>query len=132
MHFANRRRHLLDGADFFDNETMRQETLIDKLHHAFIARFKPDCRKCSRLPSHVCDCDLNHFQIETALLAPWARKSPRSETLFERLTAGREQAGRIAQSKYSAATNCCPFRSTDFLRADDRLRSKWRSRARSL
>ena len=42
MHFTNRRRHLLDSTDFFDHETMRQKTLIDELHHAFVAGLNPD------------------------------------------------------------------------------------------
>jgi len=42
MHFANRRRHLFDGANFFDHELMRQKSLIDQLDYAFIARLKPN------------------------------------------------------------------------------------------
>src|SRR5438552_18417586 len=45
MHFADRRRHLLDRADFFDHETVRQKSLIDQLHDAFILRLKPDRSK---------------------------------------------------------------------------------------
>jgi hypothetical protein len=45
MHFANRRRHLLDGTDFFDHEPMGQKTLIDKLYDGFVVRLKPDCSK---------------------------------------------------------------------------------------
>jgi len=33
---------VLDCADFFDHETVRQELLIDQLHYAFIFRLKPD------------------------------------------------------------------------------------------
>jgi hypothetical protein len=29
VHFADRRHHLLDRADFFDDETVRQKSLID-------------------------------------------------------------------------------------------------------
>jgi hypothetical protein len=29
VHFADRRHHLLDRADFFDYETVRQKSLID-------------------------------------------------------------------------------------------------------
>jgi hypothetical protein len=42
MHFANRRRHLLDAADFFDHEPMRQKTLIDDLYYGFIIWLEPD------------------------------------------------------------------------------------------
>jgi hypothetical protein len=42
MHFANRRRHLFDGANFFDHELMRQKSLIDQLDCAFIPRLKPN------------------------------------------------------------------------------------------
>jgi hypothetical protein len=42
MHIANRRRHLFDGANFFDDELMRQKSLIDQLDYAFIARLKPN------------------------------------------------------------------------------------------
>src|ERR1700741_1962213 len=45
MHFLNRRRHLLNGADFFDHKSMRQETLIDKLHDRFVVWLKPDRSK---------------------------------------------------------------------------------------
>jgi hypothetical protein len=45
MHFTNCRRHLLDRADFFDHETMRQKSLVDQLNDAFIVRFKPDGSK---------------------------------------------------------------------------------------
>src|SRR5437870_8635462 len=45
MHFAERGRHLLDGADFFDHETVRQKSLIDQLHDALILRLKPDRSK---------------------------------------------------------------------------------------
>ena len=42
MHFTNCRRHLLNGADFFDDETMRQKSLVDQLNDGFIPRFEPD------------------------------------------------------------------------------------------
>src|SRR5205814_3392430 len=42
MHLANRRSHLLDAANYFDPETVRQKSLIDQLHHAFIVRLTPD------------------------------------------------------------------------------------------
>src|SRR5689334_10738340 len=45
MHFADRRRHLLDRADFFDHKTVRQKSLIDQLHDTFIIRLKPDRSK---------------------------------------------------------------------------------------
>jgi hypothetical protein len=45
MHFADRRRHLLDRADFFDHETVRQKPLIDQVHDALILRLKPDRSK---------------------------------------------------------------------------------------
>src|SRR5438034_8879847 len=45
MHFADCRRHLLDCADFFDHETVRQKSLIDQLHDALILRLKPDRSK---------------------------------------------------------------------------------------
>src|SRR5262249_11447058 len=47
VHFTDRRRHLLNRADFFDHESMRQKSLVDQLHNAFIIRFKPDCPKMS-------------------------------------------------------------------------------------
>jgi hypothetical protein len=53
MHFANRRRHLLDGTDFFDHEPMRQKTLIDKLHDTFVVRLKPDCSKMLAVYLHM-------------------------------------------------------------------------------
>ena len=70
MHFANRRRHLLDGADLFDYETMRQKTLVDELNHWFIVRFKPDCSKMLVVYLHT-------FVI--MILGLSARKSPLSE-----------------------------------------------------
>ena len=45
MHFANRCRHLLDRAEFLRSQTMRQKSLIDQLHDAFIRSFKPDRSK---------------------------------------------------------------------------------------
>src|SRR5438876_4172686 len=45
MQFADRRRHLLDRADFFDDETVRQKSLIDQLHDGLILRLKPDRSK---------------------------------------------------------------------------------------
>ena len=42
MHLANRRGHLLDAANLFDHEIVRQKSLIDQLHHAFIVRLTPD------------------------------------------------------------------------------------------
>src|SRR4029453_10759741 len=45
MHFADRRHHLLDRTDFFDCEKVRQKSLIDQLHDAFIVRLKPDRSK---------------------------------------------------------------------------------------
>jgi hypothetical protein len=42
MHVANRHRHLLDGANFFDHKIVRQKSLIDQLHRAFIVRLTPD------------------------------------------------------------------------------------------
>ena len=53
MHFANSRRHLLDCADFFNNEAMRQEPLIDQLHNAFIIWFQPDRPKMSAAYFHT-------------------------------------------------------------------------------
>jgi hypothetical protein len=53
MHFANRRRHLLDGTDFFDHEPMRQKTLIDKLYDGFVVRLKPDCSKMLAVYIHT-------------------------------------------------------------------------------
>src|SRR5439155_26052986 len=50
MHFAERGRHPLDCADFFDDETVRQKSLIDQLHDALILRLKPDRSKM--LPAH--------------------------------------------------------------------------------
>jgi hypothetical protein len=38
MHFTNRRRHLLDGANIFDHEPMRQQPLIDESHHGLVVR----------------------------------------------------------------------------------------------
>src|SRR6059058_6150490 len=45
MHFADGRCHLLDRGNFFDYETVRQKSLIDQLHDAFILRLKPDRSK---------------------------------------------------------------------------------------
>jgi hypothetical protein len=42
VHLANRRGHLLDAANFFDHEIVRQKSLIDQLHRAFIVRVTPD------------------------------------------------------------------------------------------
>jgi rhodanese-related sulfurtransferase len=42
MHLANSRCHFRDGPDFFNDEPMRQEPLIDQLNGAFIARLGPD------------------------------------------------------------------------------------------
>ena len=42
VHLANRRGHLLDGANFFDHKIVRQKSLIDQLDHAFIVRLTPD------------------------------------------------------------------------------------------
>ena len=53
MHFTNRRRHLLDSTDFFDHETMRLKTLIDKLHDGFVVRLKPDCSKMLAVYLHT-------------------------------------------------------------------------------
>ena len=70
MHFANRRRHLLDSADLFDYETMRQKTLVDELNDWVIVRFKPDCSKMLVVYLHT-------FVI--MILGLSARKSPLSE-----------------------------------------------------
>ena len=51
MHFADRHHHLLDRTDFFYGETVRQKSLIDQLHDAFIVRLKPDRSKM--LPAYV-------------------------------------------------------------------------------
>ena len=45
MHFANRRYHLLDCADILDHETIRQKSLIDQLHEAFISSLKANRSK---------------------------------------------------------------------------------------
>src|SRR3954451_24988260 len=42
MHLANRRCHLLDGANLFDHKAVRQKSLIDELHYAFIFWVTPD------------------------------------------------------------------------------------------
>jgi len=42
VHLANGRGHLLDGANLFDYELMRQKSLIDQLDHGFVIRLPPD------------------------------------------------------------------------------------------
>src|SRR5215813_10690293 len=39
VHLANCRGHLLDSANLFDHKLVRQKSLIDQLHGAFIVRF---------------------------------------------------------------------------------------------
>src|SRR6266699_4414984 len=59
MHFADRRLYLLDRADFFDHETVRQKPLIDQLHDALILRLKPDRSKMLSADLHRFGYDLN-------------------------------------------------------------------------
>jgi hypothetical protein len=42
VHLANRRGHLLDAANFFDQKIVRQKSLINQLHHSLIVRLTPD------------------------------------------------------------------------------------------
>src|SRR6476659_10173676 len=53
MHVTNCLYHLLNGADFFNHETIRQRSLIDQLHHAVILRLKPDCSEMSAAYLHT-------------------------------------------------------------------------------
>jgi hypothetical protein len=53
MHFPDGVRHLLDGCDFFNDETMRQRALIDYLHDTIIRFLQPDRPKMFAANLHV-------------------------------------------------------------------------------
>jgi hypothetical protein len=42
MHLPDRRSDLRDRANVFDHEPMRQKSLINQLHHSFVALFQPN------------------------------------------------------------------------------------------
>jgi hypothetical protein len=55
VHLANRGGHRLDAAKFFDHKIVRQKSLIDQLHDAFIVRLKPDRPKMFTADFHNVD-----------------------------------------------------------------------------
>ena len=52
VHFPNCRRHLFNIVHFFDDETVRQKTLIDQLHDTFIVWLNPNRSKVSAAYIH--------------------------------------------------------------------------------
>jgi hypothetical protein len=96
MHFANRRRHLLDGTDFFDHEPMRQKTLIDKLYDGLVVRLKPDCSKM--LAGDIHTMSLSSWDLFRKSKQPEGRLSPRFARLCMSIEPGR---ARPAKSRFA-------------------------------
>src|SRR5206468_3144402 len=86
MHFTDRRRHLLNGAGFFNDESLRQKSLVDQLHNTFIVRLKPDRPKMLASYFHPLQVSSQRLTLDSTGVGRWpfgiGRLSSRRRNVF--------------------------------------------------